>query len=104
VRAVLPSGFCVFHDPAHQDQLGSIRAAGGHAKSRTSRARRLLPIQLRPVLDALVAALDEVHAGTLAPQRAAAMAALAGAIVKVLTVSELEERIAVLERQRWPGA
>jgi hypothetical protein len=49
------------------------------------------------VYSALEAALAEVHDGRLAPQRAQAMAALARAMVQVVTAGELEERVRDLE-------
>ena len=45
----------------------------------------------------LLAALDEVHDGTLTPAQASAMAAVAGAVVKVYQVAELEQRVEALE-------
>jgi len=49
------------------------------------------------VYDALETALDEVHKGALEPRVGGAMAALAGAMVRVLTSGELEERVRRLE-------
>jgi hypothetical protein len=48
----------------------------------------------------LLAALDEVHAGTLDPKQASAMASLAGAITRAYGVGVLEERVQALEEQR----
>ncbi len=45
----------------------------------------------------LLDALDEVHAGTLDPRQASAMASLAGAIVRAYSVGVLEDRVAALE-------
>lgn len=56
-----------------------------------------MPAVLRPVLDSLLVALPEVRAGTLTPAHASAMAALAGAIVKVWQAGVVEERLAALE-------
>ena len=44
-------------------------------------------------------ALQEVHDGDLDPRQAHAMASLAGALVKVITSGELEERLRKLEGQ-----
>jgi hypothetical protein len=49
------------------------------------------------MIGSLLAALDEVHAGTLDPRQASAMAALAGAIVRAYGVGVLEDRVAALE-------
>jgi ribosomal protein S9 len=50
-----------------------------------------------PVYDKLETALSEVHEGGLKPQQASAMAALARAMVSVLTSGELEERLRDIE-------
>jgi hypothetical protein len=73
------------------------RAAGGRAKAHSERAGKLLPARLRPVLDQLLTALDEVHAGSLTPQQGSAMSALAGAVVKVMSAGQFEERLRDLE-------
>ena len=52
---------------------------------------------LRDVFDALLQALDEVHAGELEPQRANAMASVARAAVSALTAGELEQRVRDIE-------
>ena len=90
-----PSGFCIGHNPGAQE----ARRKGGHGKSRAERARKLLPARLRPVADALEKALDEVHRGELDPRAASAMASLAGALVRVTTAGELEERLRSLEER-----
>jgi hypothetical protein len=61
------------------------------------RVQRLIPASLKPTIGELFVALEEVHAGTLDPRQAGAMAALAGAIARLYQVGVLEERIAVLE-------
>lgn len=62
-----------------------------------ARLDRLLPATLRPMIGNLLDALDEVHAGTLDPRQASAMASLAGAIVRAYSVGVLEDRVAALE-------
>ncbi len=58
---------------------------------------RLAPVALRPVFESLRDALGEVHQGELDPRVATAMASLAGAMVRVVTSGELEERVRALE-------
>jgi hypothetical protein len=58
-----------------------------------------MPARLRPVAERLERALDEVHAGKLDYRRAAAMASLASAIVRVTTAGEFEERLRRLEAE-----
>jgi len=50
-----------------------------------------------PVYDRLEKALEEVYIGRLESKQATAMAALARAMVAVLTSGELEERVRGLE-------
>ena len=50
------------------------------------------------MLQTLLDALAEVHNGDLEPGQANAMAALAGAIVKVYSSGQLEERLEALEQ------
>jgi hypothetical protein len=52
------------------------------------------------MLGSLLDALDEVHAGTLDPKQASAMASLAGAITRAYGVGVLEARLQALEDQR----
>lgn len=89
------SGYCVGHDPAS----AAARAKGGRSTGRAARALRLLPERLRPVADMLARALEEVHSGALEPRRASAMAAVAGALVRVTQAGEMEERVRALEAQ-----
>lgn len=91
-----PSGFCVGHRPG----AAEARRKGGAGTSRSARAGKLLQVRLRPVADALEAAIGEVHRGELEPRQAQAMASLAGALVKVITSGEMEERIRTLETGR----
>lgn len=96
------SRFCFAHDPERTREREAARSKGGRNKAHTARMDRLVPASLRPVLATLLTALDEVHAGTLTPPQAAAMASLAGAVVKVYTTGVMEERIAALEAQHAP--
>lgn len=87
------SGYCVGHDPA----AAEWRAKGGKQTSNAARALKLIPSRLRPIADQLTAALDEVHTGALKPQQATAMAAVASALVRVVTSGEMEQRLRDLE-------
>jgi len=86
-------GFCIGHAPGAQE----ARRKGGHGKSRAKRAAKLLPTRLQPVVSLLEDALGEVHRGELDPRAASAMASLAGALVRIITAGELEERLRALE-------
>ncbi len=92
-------GYCVGHSPQAQE----ARRKGGIGSSRSARAGRLLPARLRPVVTALEDALREVHEGELDPRIGTAMASIAGALVRVFAVGELEERLRVLENLKKQG-
>ena len=96
--AVRSSGYCWAHDPAGADTRQEARREGGRAKSRARRLDRLVPATLRPVVALLLGALEEVHDGALAPNRATAMASLASAAIRVYEAAELEQRVEALER------
>jgi len=87
------------HDPALADKRQEARRAGGYNSARAARLGKLVPPRLMSVYDRLEEALCQVHQGELDPRIAQAMAALAGAMVRVLTSGELEERMRRLERQ-----
>ena len=101
------------HCFAHAEHLAANRQAarekGGRHKASVVRLRGLMPPRLVPVFETLEAALGEVHAGTLDPKRAQAMASLARAMVAVMTAGELEERMREVETQlrdrgsAWPA-
>lgn len=89
----LAGGLCFAHQPSAQ----ANRAKGGHARSNAARSMKAIPERLRPVAELLASALQEVHAGTLAPTQATAMASVASALVKVMMAGDLEERMRALE-------
>lgn len=94
----LADGYCFAHSPALAQKRRAAYATGGRHKSRAARADKLLPASLRPVVVTLIAALDEVHAGTLEPRQASAMASVAGAIGRLYETATLEQRIEALEQ------
>ena len=96
-------GYCFGHAPDLEEKRQEARRRGGSSTSRAARAGKLLPIRLRPVADALESAIGEVHRGELDPRNAQAMASLAGALVKVMTSGELEERMRALEAKQNGG-
>jgi hypothetical protein len=98
-RIVLASGFCLQHDAASTDIRDAAHRAGGRGTSSMRRAARTLPGPLATVLDRLTRALDETHSGAITPAQATGMAALARAIVAVVTAGEMEDRLRALEAQ-----
>lgn len=92
-RALADTGLCFAHSAATKE----TRGRGGRNRSNAARSLKALPARLQPVADLLADALDEVHSGALDPRAASAMAALAGAYVRVLAAGEIEARLAALE-------
>lgn len=97
-RVMGRGAYCFAHDPARATQRDEARRKGGAGRATRARLDRLVPATLRPMIRDLLVALGEVHAGTLDPKRASAMAALAGAITRAYGVGVLEERVQALER------
>lgn len=85
------------HSPTLREKAQEARRAGGYNSARAARLGKLVPPRLMSVYDRLEEALGQVHQGELEPRIAQAMAALAGAMVRVLTSGELESRVRALE-------
>lgn len=88
-----PSGLCVGHRPEAME----ARTRGGYNRRNSTRVLRMLPARLRPVADMLSAAMTATRDGQMEPRVATALAALAGALVRVVTAGELEDRVRALE-------
>jgi len=86
-------GLCVGHSPGAVE----ARRRGGLNSSKKARADKLLPLRLRPVLELLETALEEVHIGKLSSRQGAAMASIGNAIVRLYEAGVLEERLTILE-------
>ncbi len=56
-----PSGFCFAHDPELAARRKEGNRQGGQNKDTTRRLTKLVPSSLKPVLETLFTALDEVH-------------------------------------------
>ena len=109
-RTLPGSRFCFAHDPDKAAARETGRRKGGQGKARIARVEKLVPGALRPVLTLLLATLNETHSGDLDPKVAGAMAAVAGAIVRVYQagvgedrLAEAEAQIAVVTRDRRPA-
>ena len=103
-RAVATIGaYCLGHAPELEAKRQEARRQGGLNKARAVRLGKMVPRRLMPIYDVLEEALGQVHKGDLTPQQATAMAALAGAMVKVLTSGELEQRVRQLEERGHSG-
>jgi hypothetical protein len=96
---VLSSGRCAMHDEDRQAEVAAMRAKGGRSKSRIARVEKLVPATLRPVLSLLLDSLEETRRGEMDPKIAGALAALAGAVVRVYSSATVEQQIADLQDQ-----
>ncbi len=94
---LVDGSFCFGHSPKHAEARAEARRRGGQSKANHRRLAKLMPPRLGPVIDQLERALGDVLAGQMPPPTAHAAAALAKAMVVVLSAGELEERIRTLE-------
>lgn len=93
----LEDGYCFAHSPIVEQKRREAWAKGGRNSANVIRLQRLVSPRLIPIFDRLEKALEELHLGCLESNRATAMAALARAMVTVLTSGELEERAREME-------
>jgi hypothetical protein len=93
------SRFCFAHDPDLAAKRAEAHSRGGRNRATSRRLDRLVPASLKPALALMFATLEETHRGELDPRTASAMAAVAGAIVRLYQVGTLEERLAALEER-----
>ena len=98
-RPLPSSQWCWAHSPQLREKRRAACRAGGQNKANAARAQRLVPSQLRPALDLLIRGMDEVYRGVLEPAKYSAMASGAGAIARLFQTAEMEERLALLERE-----
>lgn len=89
----IANGLCF----AHQPEAGEWRVKGGQASSNAARSIKAMPERLKPVAELLSVAMARTFNGTLKPQQATAIAALASAFCRVVQTGELEERLRTLE-------
>ncbi len=96
--------YCVFHDPELAEQRAEGRKRGG--VNRSLPAATLPPdtpdLPLKSVADvaaALAATINQIRTGKLAVNVGNCLGVLAGVLLKAIEGSELEQRIAALERK-----
>ncbi len=90
-------GFCPTHAPSMRAKMADARRRGGQNRSNQIRVGRMVPADLRPIYDLLRDGLWDVRDGRLEPRSAAAMASLAGAVIKILAAGEMEQRLRAIE-------
>jgi hypothetical protein len=70
---------------------------GGRATRTGERALKLMPARLVPIFQRMERVFTELDNGEYDRQRAAAMAAVAGVLIKIVQAGELEARMRELE-------
>ena len=70
------SSYCLAHDPALEQKRQRARIKGGHGKSKSARAEKLVPSQLKSIYSLLIKTLMETYEGVLEPRRATALGTL----------------------------
>src|SRR4051794_10022859 len=93
-------GLCAFHaDPQRAAQLGR---KGGRKNRRYPSGGKVKPVSpprtAREVKDLLAETLADIHAGRREPKVASVMAYVGTALLSAIKTTEMEERIAALER------
>lgn len=91
--ALLPSGYCLSHDPTYREQKSANSAKGGRHKSNRERAARNLPDDLRGVGERLLNAMQDLIDGKLDPKTATALASLANAYRGVFETGTLSAKL-----------
>lgn len=108
-QPVRPSGYCWWHDPQLAEERARKRRAGGVTRGPKARAKQTGPtasMTSEELLARLTLVFKGVINGRIAPARGASAAAIARTMIQVREVSELEERLRVLEEAagfRGPG-
>jgi hypothetical protein len=97
-------GVCRFHHPDTEAEREAGRRKGGHNKSNAARAeRRMILAKPYDVHVVLGTSLRAVFDGDMDPGTAAALATLGRATLLAIEKSDLEKRIAELERRAGLG-
>ncbi len=91
------SGYCFAHDPQLRAITTRARRRGGENRSKIRRAKKLVPPDFLALSRMLQSAMVLTYEGKLPPVRLTAIAAGAGALVKLHEVATLESRLTDLE-------
>ena len=100
-QPVRPDGFCYWHSPALATERTAARRRGGEHRSNRLRAAKAMPAALTS--DDLLVTLSRVIAkaekGEIEPGPANAISSLARAMNAIRETTEIEQRLADLERR-----
>lgn len=103
-RAMHGSTFCFSHNPSEKDRKHEAVTKGG--RSRKNIELNLLPLKIDSIHDVkelLIETINEIRGGKMQPKVANSIAYLSISLIKILEVSEVEERIKRLEEQVTKG-
>ena len=91
-------GLCYFH--SNPEKVRELGRAGGRKNRHCALEAPTLPAEMNAagVRDILAQAMVDVRQKTLSPNAASALAQLSNALLRVMPFTELEKRIAELER------
>jgi hypothetical protein len=93
------SGRCPSHDASLADRVKEARRAGGHGKSRSARAAKLLPDDLQVLDRILDEAIQSILDGALLPAQGGSVASLVNAKVKLREIAlKIAEQTTLTER------
>ncbi len=93
-----PGGaLCWAHSPELRARAEDARRRGGQNKSNIRRAAKAMPRDMKDLAARILEAFEEVHVGTLAPDRANAMARFAAVYVQLHQAGEMQQRLEEIE-------
>jgi hypothetical protein len=99
----MSGGLCFLH--ANPERVRALGQAGGRKNRYRVPDAPILPAEInaKTVRDILAQAVLDVRSNTLAPRAAGALAQLSNTLLRVIQMTELEQRIARLEQAAATG-
>lgn len=91
--------YCIGHAPQLEGKRQEARKLGGRNKSTAKRMEKMAPSRLAPIAKLLEEAIQDVRSGELEPKQGHAIATLSAALVRVVTIGEVDEMIRKLQSQ-----
>jgi hypothetical protein len=99
--AMVGSRFCFFHSPAMQKARRAAQQRGGQANGPAVLPADAADVQLESAKDIavlLAQTINQARKGQIAPKIAGTIGYLASSLVKILETSNMEERLAKVEK------